>query len=160
MHGIADLNAERELEIRKAEYLNRSRYGHTVEQYRRVFPHTQLLIVDFQQYTADPEGSMATVFEFLGLSPGAAPSTSARNTSTGSNRSQWSPIYYVDRILAYSPPFLRRLLSKYISVKLAKRPEFPVQLQQQLYRELEPDITLFESLNGSPMPAWREGRAG
>lgn len=154
MHGIAELDPETELAVRKEEYLNRSRYGHTVEKFLSVFPREQLLILYFDDYTQSPQATMEKVFAFLGLEP-TSTLVSARNSSTGSNRGKLSPVYYLDKALAYSPPPLRRFLSRYISVKLPNKPSFSADLEQSLYRELEADIALFEKLSGREMPAWR-----
>lgn len=154
MHGIAELDPESELSIRKEEYLNRSRYGHTLNTFLSIFPADQVLLLYFDEYTQNPEATMEKVFGFLGLPP-ASTLVSARNSSTGSNRSKLSPVYYTDKVLAYSPPLLRRFLTRYISVKLPKKPTFPAVLEQSLYRELEADIALFEQLSGREMPEWR-----
>jgi hypothetical protein len=154
MHGIAELDPEAELAIRKEEYLNRSRYGYTLEKYLSVFPREQLLILYFDEYTQSPQATMEKVFAFLGLEP-ISTLVSARNSSTGSNRGKLSPVYYVDKTLAYSPPWLRRFLSRYISVKLPNKPRFSAELEQSLHQQLEPDIALFEQLSGREMSAWR-----
>jgi len=155
MHGIADRDPERELSIRRAEYINRSQYGATLKAYQDFFGREQVLPIVFENYIRDPDGTLESVLDFLGLPGQRLNDVSARHSSTGSNRSRWSPVFYLDHILAFSPPAVRRVLSRWISVKLREKPQLPRDLALGLWEELEPDVALFERVSGLNVDVWR-----
>jgi hypothetical protein len=155
MGGIADLDPRREISIRRGEYIGRSRYGRTLEAYQDTFGPERILTLMFDDYVRDPDGTVASALEFLGLPEEDLSQASARNRTTGSNRSPWSPVFYLDQLLSFSPPAARRFLGRWINVKLRHKPTLPREIASDLWAELESDMDLFERISGHDLSGWR-----
>ena len=154
MRGLAQKPPELEI-LNTDDYLNRSRYGTTIQHFLDFFPKKQILVLLFETYIENPHAVMKQLYDFLEIPYSAAGSTTAKNRSVGSNRSRLSPLFYIDNILAYSPPFIRRLLSDYITIKLAQKPRFPQSLTFELWDRLKNDVKIVEGFLGTKMSAWR-----
>jgi len=157
MQGTASKDPYVEMQVRRDEYLNRSQYGLTLRNYFDHFSQEQMMILKFENYIENPELTTETVYEFLELPSEKVRAVTARNRSIGSNRSRFSPVYYVDQILSHSPSSVRRVLSRYISVKLPEIPQFPLDLEVQLRKELASDVSIFGDLSGIDISDWQAG---
>lgn len=156
MQGIANTNPDVEIEKNEKAYINRSCYGHTVQEYLKFFPANQLLVLDFMEYITAPGTVTKRVCDYLEIPYENIALISAKNTTSGSNRTPLSPIFYLDKLLSYSPPALRRILSRFIDVKLHKKPAFSKELELKLWDRLGDDITLLKELTTINVIPWRE----
>jgi hypothetical protein len=154
MRGLAHKSPEVEIG-RKSDYLERSKYGNVLREYEGIFPRSQMLVLLFDRYVADPDSALREIAGFLRVPSVPIASTSARNRSTGSNRSANSPMYYLDRLLAHSPPLVRRVAGSRVTLKLAKKPQLSPQFKRELWDALRDDVALVETYLGTELSAWR-----
>ena len=155
MNGDAEPDIRLEFEKRGWRYLSQSSYGTTLKTYQEAFGERQVLPMLFESYIADMGKGVDRVCDFLGIPREDLSHISARNTTVGSNRSRWSPVYYVDRILTYSPRVVRRKFGRKISLKLREKPTLPPEIVHQLWEQIEPEVRLFESQSGLDTSIWR-----
>ncbi len=64
-------------------YVSRSRYGHQLDRYARLFPANQLLVLRSERFFADPVSTTETVWRFLGLRPEPLQQVQIRNQGQG-----------------------------------------------------------------------------
>jgi len=155
MNGDAEPDINLEFENRGWRYLSQSSYGTTLKTYQEAFGQGQVLPILFESYITDMGGGVDRVCDFLEIPREDLMHITARNTTVGSNRSRWSPVYYVDRILAYSPRSVRRRFGRKVSLKLREKPKLPADVVGDLWTELEPEIRLFEEVSGMDTSIWR-----
>ena len=74
---------ERHLSHQEHSYLSRSRYGPQLERYAALFPPHQLLLLRSEAFFADPAGTAALVWRFLGLDPEPLGPVQAANSGQG-----------------------------------------------------------------------------
>ena len=74
---------ERHLSHQEHSYLSRSRYGSQLERYAALFPPNQLLLLRSEAFFADPAGTTALVWRFLGLEPEPLGPVQAANSGHG-----------------------------------------------------------------------------
>lgn len=162
MRGTAHMDPEQEFEQRRMRYVSQSSYGQTLKRYGEAFGYDRILTVGFETYVREMSRESQRVCEFLELPSEDLMQFTARNTSIGSNRSRLSPVYYLDHVLSYSPLSVRRMIGRRVSVKLREKPELPGHLEQDLWRELKPDMELLSDLSGLDVTPWFErwDRAG
>ncbi|TVQ32398.1 MAG: sulfotransferase [Phycisphaeraceae bacterium] len=67
-------------------YLDTSSYRRQIDVYRRWWPDDRIMVLFFEDFTADQPGTMRRCFEFLGVDPDreALPESLVKNASTGS----------------------------------------------------------------------------
>jgi hypothetical protein len=155
MNGDAEPDIGLEFENRGWRYLSQSSYGTTLKTYQEAFGKEQVLPILFESYITDMGEGVDRVCDFLEIPREDLTHITARNTTVGSNRSRWSPVYYVDRILTYSPRSVRRKFGRKVSLKLREKPNLPAHIVGDLSTELEPEIRLFEDLSGLDTSIWR-----
>jgi hypothetical protein len=156
MRGIANPNPQVEFTRKRRKYISCSSYGTTLARYRSEFGEDQVLVIDFDTYVADMDSVTERVLDFLNLPVQDLSMVVAPNRSVGSNRSLWSPVYYLDYLLAFSPMVVRRLIGRRVSIKLRSKPTIPAELASKLRNELIPEMALLEELTGLDTSNWRE----
>ena len=159
MRGLANKNPEIEI-TKNTDYLNRSLYGYVLQQFIKYFPRNQIFIVIFEDYIKNPFLVVRNNCNFLGIAYTHPQIIAALNKSSGSNKNWSSPIFYIDRILAYSPPFVRKLLQNFITIKLRHKPRFSRELEIQLWNQLKDDVEIVEDIIGKKMSIWRNKYEG
>jgi len=147
-------------------YVNRSRYGVQLRPYLELFGPENVLLLVFEEYTADQVTALYRVAEFLGIA--AAPfeetDTTPLHQSVGQPymRSQAlrdftkSEMFQKMRSIipaAVRQPIRHRLLSNTIDEK----PAFARETKQALWRLVEDDVHTVEQLLGRRLENWRRG---
>ena len=147
-------------------YVDRSRYGVQLRPYLELFGPDNILLLVFEEYTADQVAALNRVAGFLGLDPApfAETDTTPLHQSVGQPylRSQalrdftQSSAFQKMRNLvpaAVRQPIRHRLLSNTITAK----PTFARETKLDLWRLLEDDVHTVEQLLGRRLEAWRQG---
>ena len=143
-----------------------SRYGVQIRPYLELFGPENVLLLVFEEYTADPIAALDRVAGFLGIDPApfAETDTTPLHQSVGQPylRSQAlrdftkSGVFQKLRDLvpaAIRQPIRHRLLSNTITEK----PAFARETKLALWRLLEDDVNTVEQLLGRRLDAWRQG---
>ncbi len=167
-------NVVRELEKRPPDvavfddptYVNRSRYGVQLRPYLELFGPENVLLLVFEEYTADQVTALYRVAEFLGIA--AAPfeetDTTPLHQSVGQPYLRYqtlrdftkSDVFQKVRNIipaAVRQPIRHRLLSNTITAK----PTFARETKQALWRLVEDDVHTVEQLLGRRLENWRRG---
>jgi hypothetical protein len=149
-----------------ATYVDRSRYAVQLRPYLELFGPRNVLLLVFEEYTADQIGTLYRLADYLGIAP--APfeetDTTPRHQSVGQPylRSQalrdftHSGVFQTMRRLvpaAVRQPIRHKLLSNTIDEK----PPFTTETKQALWRLLEDDVCAVEALLGRRLDGWRRG---
>jgi hypothetical protein len=151
MRGLGDSDPEREI-LRYPEYIDRTRYGYVISEYLKVFPRGQMLFLVFEEYVSNPSRTLQQICSFLGVPELNEVVSEAKNKSTGSHKSRISPMFYGDRLLSYSPRWLRRRLSNYITIKLPEKPVVSDIVRRKLWESLEDEVQSVEQYLGRKLP--------
>jgi len=167
-------NVVRELEKRPPDvavfddptYVNRSRYGVQLRPYLELFGPENVLLLVFEEYTADQVTALYRVAEFLGIA--AAPfeetDTTPLHQSVGQPYLRYqtlrdftkSDVFQKVRNIipaAVRQPIRHRLLSNTITAK----PTFARETKLALWRLVEDDVHTVEQLLGRRLENWRRG---
>lgn len=155
MRGIADKNLKAEISLKK-DYINRSKYGYSIQQFVQYFPRKQFLILFFEKYIREPHSVLREIYNFLEISYIEPTDVTAKNISVGSRRSKLSILFYFEKILSHSPPIIRRILSNYITIKLSKKPFFNRSDEIILWNHLKEDVKIVEEFVGIDLLEWKE----
>ena len=148
------------------QYVDRSRYGVQLRPYLELFGPENVLLLIFEEYTADQIPALNRVADFLGINPApfAETDTTPLHQSVGQPylRSQAlrdftksSAFQKMRNIVpaAVRQPIRHRLLSNTITEK----PVFDRQTRLDLWRLVEDDVHTVEQLIGRRLEAWRQG---
>ena len=167
-------NRVREIDTRPPEeavfaepaYLNRSRYGVQIRPYLELFGPENVLLLVFEEYTADQIATLYRVAEFLGIeaAPFAETDTTPLHQSVGQPylRSEAARSFTKSELFqkvrgvvpaAIRQPIRHRLLSN----KIDEKPHFAPEVKQALWRLLEDDVLTIEQMLGYSLNVWRRG---
>lgn len=146
-------------------YINRSRYGVQIRPYLELFGPENMLLLIFEEYIADPDGTLAQVARFLDLDPAGFPNHDTHETHQSTGRAYLK--YDTVRKLTHSPLFqsmrsiipatIRQPLRRRLSNQIDAKPIFSAELKHHLWRFVEDDVYTIEKVMGRPLTIWREG---
>ncbi|HEY9843650.1 MAG: sulfotransferase domain-containing protein [Candidatus Sericytochromatia bacterium] len=90
-------------------YLERGRYIEQIQRYLQYFPREQLLLLDFDELTGNPDASLARCSAFLDLNPPLQLPEDAKKVYNAGKYRESLPEEIKDRLQAYFSPFNRQL---------------------------------------------------
>lgn len=149
-----------------APYVDRSRYGVQIRPYLELFGPENVMLLVFEEYTADQIATLYRVADFLGIeqAPFAETDTTPLHQSVGQPylRSEAARSFTKSELFqkvrgvvpaAIRQPIRHRLLSN----KIEEKPYFSPEVKQALWRLLEDDVHTVEQLLGYGLNVWRRG---
>ena len=143
-------------------------YHAQLSRYFERFPRAQLAVYTFDQFSADPLGTLQSIFDFLELDSHFVPDTSRRFNRSGRPKSKQLHRYLMrprgsrSPMRLYLPPALRRWLydtAMQWNITPSVKLDFPAETRHyltELYRE---DILKLESLIQQDLSMWLVGQA-
>ncbi|MCL4803572.1 MAG: sulfotransferase [Anaerolineae bacterium] len=167
-------NRVREIDMRPPEdavftdaaYVDRSRYGVQLRPYLELFGPENVLLLIFEEYTADQIGTLGRIAEFLDIdaAPFITTDTTPLHQSVGQpflrsealrNFTKTGTFQKVRNVVpaAIRQPIRHRLLSN----KIDEKPHFSPEMKMALWRMLEDDVNTIEGLLGRGLNVWRRG---
>lgn len=167
-------NRVREIDTRPPEeavfaepaYVDRSRYGVQIRPYLELFGPENVLLLVFEEYTANQIATLYRVAEFLGIAAGPFDETDTTplHQSVGQPylRSEAARAFTKSELFqkvrgvvpaAIRQPIRHRLLSN----KIDEKPYFAPEVKQALWRLLEDDVHTIEQMLGYSLNVWRRG---
>ena len=147
--------------------LNTSRYGAQLEAYRRVFDPGQILVVDMDDFIADPQGVATRMLAFCGETAALPDLRMTVENDRGSV--ERLPKFWLalrrtrlgDRIRDLVPVSLHKRLKAFGSTVLGRKPGqqteavFDPETVQHMRALLDEDTELFRRLTGMNFPRWK-----
>ena len=140
--------------------LDASSYARQLDEYLRYFPASQILVIDFESFLAEPQRTLSAILDHIGATPMDAPPMTRQN---GNDELQRVP----KSVLRLTQGRLRPLLTTLLGPKLrgaARRllargpkrdsPAFPVALLQRVREDLEQDTARLRQMTGQEFAAW------
>lgn len=167
-------NRVREIDMRPPEtavfsdaaYVNRSRYAVQIRPYLELFGPENVLLLVFEEYTADQVATLYRLADFLGIeaAPFAETDTTPLHQSVGQPylRSEAARTFTQTELFrkmrgvvpaAIRQPIRHRMLSN----KIDEKPYFSPEVKHALWRLLEDDVQIIEQLLGRTLNVWRRG---
>jgi hypothetical protein len=145
------------------EILSYSAYGRYFSRFFALFPMNRFHLVESTDLARDPEGTMARVFEFLGVEPIAIAQGARENVTRppGSETTRRILSYVrrtrVQRLVPRSlRPRMRRMASKVMALGSAgSRTEIRVEDRNRLIELFKPEVEQLEAATGLSFPDWR-----
>ena len=148
-------------------YTPMSCYGEQLRRVLEVFPRDQLLVLRYEDFSADPDAVLERVYAHLGVPP--VPRTVAPDPHrSGEPRSRFlgrvvSTHHPLKKLLSpVVPTSLRRRLRRQIVARNIVRTSYRPETRRELVQTFGSDLDLLEQLTGLDVAAWRapERRAG
>ena len=158
--AAVELEDERWLRERSMRftYTRASFYHDGLSEFWRRFSRERILVLLFQDFAADPAGTMRVVYDFLGVEPSFTPDVTMRH-----NRSMLPRSGLVRE--AFGRPFrLRRFLQRNLPPRLVTRlgnlimrppPGLTPAIRARLLPRFVEDIERLETLLGRDLSVWR-----
>jgi hypothetical protein len=147
-------------------YLNRSRYGVQIRPYLELFGPENVLLLVFEEYTADQIATLYRVADFLGIAaaPFAETDTTPLHQSVGQPylRSEAARAFthsaLFQKVRGVVPAAIRQpIRHRLLSNKIDEKPTFAPEVKQALWRLLEDDVHTIEQMLGYSLNVWRRG---
>ena len=141
-------------------YVDAGRYARQLDPYLAAFPRERIHIVIYDDYRADPRGTLREVFRFLGVDDRFEPDTDARVNVGGEPRS--GAVHRLLKLPHALPGAVKALpgagrvrawIGSARSSNLT-RPELPKAAREVLIETFAPDIPALEALLGRRLPGW------
>jgi hypothetical protein len=154
LHNLANGREARPLEraIREdAQYLDVSRYHQQLVQYLEIFPRERILIQVFEEMVKDPEATVRTVCEFLGVdSSYQAPTTDVAFNASGEKIAASRGLRLIRSLKLHDrvPWRLRRRLKDMGTPLPARREILTEPLKKQIVEALGDDTSRFFEILG------------
>ena len=167
-------NRVREIDTRPPEeavfsegaYVNRSRYGVQLRPYLELFGPENVMLLVFEEYTADQIATLYRIADFLGIesAPFAETDTTPLHQSVGQPylRSETARAFtqtgFFQKVRGVVPASIRQpIRHRLLSNKIEEKPHFSPDVKQALWRLLEDDVHTVEQLLGRSLNIWRRG---
>ncbi len=167
-------NRVREIDMRPPEqavfsdspYVDRSRYGVQIRPYLELFGPENVLLLIFEEYTADQIVTLHRIADFLGIDPKPfdATDTTPLHQSVGQPylRSEAARAFtkteLFQKVRGVVPAAIRQpIRHRLMSNKIDEKPHFPADVKDALWRVLEDDVHTVEQLLGRKLNIWRRG---
>jgi hypothetical protein len=136
-------------------YLELSRYGARLDDYRRHFPRDQIRVVLFEEFARDPAPVVADLLEWLGLDPEAlARAPPARTPNQFGEPRGWVARRMLQFPLgqplarALLPRGLRRILLDRVLLRRSAKPRLDEAVRRRLRETFQPDVDRFAAVWG------------
>lgn len=132
-------------------------YAPRIEAYLKHYPRGQLCVVLHERLSADPQGTLAEIFRFLGVDPEFRPDTSVLHNPGGLPRSRLAqrlidiPALRVMR--PFAPDAVFKLVAKARNLN-ARKADLPPDLRAELAPRYRDDILATQALLGLDLSAW------
>jgi hypothetical protein len=149
-----------------AAYVDRSRYGVQLRPYLETFGPDSLLLLIFEEYTADQISALRRVAGFLGIeaAPFETTDTTPLHQSVGQPflRSEalrnFTKTEVFQKMRGVMPAAIRQpIRHRLLSNKIDEKPYFAPDVKQALWRLLEDDVYTVEGIMGRRLDGWRRG---
>ena len=167
-------NRVREIDIRPPEiavfsdaaYVDRSRYGVQIRPYLELFGPENVMLLVFEEYTADQIAALYRIADFLGIesAPFAETDTTPLHQSVGQPylRSEAARAFtkseLFQKVRGVVPASIRQpIRHRLLSNKIEEKPYFSSEVKQALWRLLDDDVHTIEQLLGYGLNVWRRG---
>jgi Sulfotransferase family len=141
------------------EYLNVSRYHLQLDQYVRMFPRDQILVLLFEDFVAEPDKTLADIARFLHLEPGFGPIGAARRyNETSKKRAPIAALRALRKMPGYRllPARVKLWMSEPMTRTLpSKHDLLDDRLYRRLIEELAPDVSQLQKLLGREFNCWK-----
>ncbi len=144
-------------------YLNRTRYAVQIKPYLELFGAENVLLLIFEEYIADPAGTLQQIAQFLGITtaPFEVVEKKVAHSTTGNHylNPSLTKISKNDAakvIMDYVPDGLRKALKKQLGTRIEQKPVFSPLLRETIWRFLESDVCQIEEIMGRRLDIWRE----
>lgn len=153
---------EKEVFSRKS-YIKRSLYHYQIEPYLQRFQRESLLLLTFEEFIKDPQKTLVTVSEFLGINAAFYRDQENFETKNQSTNRKILADNHLGVLLKpikkyghrYLPASVKEVLLQVFGNKLDAVPEFDEQLKVRLYKELAEDVQAVEKLLGKNLTEWK-----
>jgi Sulfotransferase family len=160
--GYDARSLEEVLADERSAYVDRSRYAYQLDPYLQAFGREAIAIVAQDELRGDREGTMRSLFEFLGIDPAFTSPEFSREWETGSakgsggfrlmDRAVRLPgLRALDRNFDRLPEWLRWRVERIVhdpdSGEVAK-PELPAGARERLQEIFAPDVARLEAIAG------------
>lgn len=146
-------------------YVGRSRYAVQIRPYLELFGPENVLLLVFEEYTADQIGALQRVAGFLGIDPApfAETDTTPQHQSVGQPylRSEalrnFTHSGVFQKMRGIVPAAIRQpIRHKLLSNTISEKPRFSDETKAALWRLLEDDVRVIEDILGRRLD-WRQG---
>jgi len=161
-----DMRPPEEAVFQDSAYVDRSRYGVQIRPYLELFGPENVLLLVFEEYTADQMSALYRIADFLGIEPTPfeVSDTTPLHQSVGQpflrseglrNFTKSDAFQKMRNVVPASirQPIRHRLLSN----KIEEKPYFSPEVKAALWRLLEDDVYTVERLLGRGLHVWRRG---
>jgi hypothetical protein len=154
--------------LNRPSYLNRSRYAVQIRPYLELFERENVLLLIFEEYTADQIAGLQQVAAFLEIDPQPflEADTTPAHKSVGEPYLKYDSVRAVvktgvfQKLRTIVPASIRQpVRHRLLSNKLGQKPELSTAVRRTLWRLLEDDVRAIEELLGRPLDVWRQGYA-
>jgi hypothetical protein len=152
--------------IQEPAYVNRSRYAVQIRPYLELFGPENVLLLVFEEYTADQVGALSQVAAFLGIdaAPFRTVDTTPLHQSVGQPylRSEslrnFTKTDVFQKMRDVVPASIRQpIRHRLLSNKIEAKPTFAPELRRAIWRLVEDDVRVIEELLGRRLEGWRAG---
>ena len=155
-----------EVEIfRESAYIERSRYGYQLEPYLALFPRQNILLLCFEEFTANPTETLREISSFLGISfidfhqvDNRAQNVSSQQVFLRKGVQRMVKTQFSHTLLKYLPTRLKLWGRSLIYTKLPSPTALSQSLQEELWAVLEGDVIRIETLLGRRLDIWRQDK--
>mgnify|MGYP000846279216 FL=1 len=161
-----DMRPPEEAVFQDSAYVDRSRYGVQIRPYLELFGPENVLLLVFEEYTADQMSALYRIADFLGIEP--APFEVSDTTPL--HQSVGQPFLRSEALRSFTksdafqkvrnvvPASIRQpIRHRLLSNKIEEKPYFSPEVKAALWRLLEDDVYTVERLLGRGLNVWRRG---
>lgn len=147
-------------------YLDRSRYAMQIAPYLELFGREQILLLLFEEYTANQPATLQTITEFLGIeqASGIAIEDTVVHKTVGEYYLKYGAIEEMVKsglfqaVRPYIPEIFRKGIRRRLSNKLDDKPTFSPALQTELQLKLAEEVATIERLLARPITCWHSAK--
>lgn len=152
--------------FRDPHYLYRSRYAVQLRPYLELFGPENVLLLIFEEYTADQISTLNRIGEFLGIDPApfAETDTTPLHQSVGQPYLRYKALRDITKSDAFQklrsvvPATLRQpIRHRLLSNTIEEKPHFSPETKHALWRMVEDDVHVIEEMLGRRLDGWRRG---
>ena len=150
---------------RALQYTWLADYAPHVERYFDLFGRDQVRVIIYDDFRADTDGAIRSVYEFLEVDPGFTPSVRVVNPARTA-RSMWLQRRFYDprfgALLGRLPPRAFHLVWRALmrlNIRYQARPPLAASIDAELTARLEPAVTRLEALLELELPGWHPARS-
>jgi hypothetical protein len=145
MRGRAEPDSEKEI-FNNREYIERTKYGSVIQSYEKYFDSGQILILLFEEFIRKPQDVIESVYDFLNIRTirGVRHQQENKSALHNSGGNITGIKHYIEFILTFAPLFMRRILSKHITIKLRNKPDFSTHIKSRIIEDLSQDLQKLE----------------